>query len=461
MLPLNRLAYPPEALPPAAETHTDHFSFSDAQATIEILSFCLLLALMKLEFPKNFYWGAATAAHQVEGDTHNDWSEWEHKNADRLARESESAFRFNPHWPAFQHEATDPHNYLSGRACEHFTRYEADFDLAQSLGHNAHRFSIEWSRIEPREGEFNQEAIEHYRSVIAALRARHIEPFVTLWHWTLPVWLAQQGGILAPRFASDFERYTKKITESLGFDVRFWITLNEPDVYSAHAYLKGSWPPQKQGLWNFWRAQRALMGAHRKAYHVIKNRFPASQVGIAKHNIWFEAAHDRPWNRLLKWVADRLWNRFFLEGIRETQDFIGLNHYNHHRINGWFNKNENIQQTDFGWEYYPESLYHAVVELIPYHKPLYILESGIADASDTLRQAFIPAALDSLHRAIAAGADVRGYFYWSLLDNFEWDKGYWLRFGLIQVDYATQARTIRPSALAYAEVCRTNSLVKI
>ena len=164
------------------------------------------------------------------------------------------------------------------------------------------------------------------------------------------------------------------------------------------------------------------------------------------------------WNRLLKWSADMAWNQFFLTRIRNTQDFIGLNHYKHHRIAGWFRKNENIRQTDFGWEYAPESLYHAVVELIPYRKPIYILENGIADASDTLRQEFIPTALTALHRAIAAGADVRGYFYWSLLDNFEWDKGYWLRFGLIHVDYATQTRTIRPSARAYAEVCKTNSL---
>ncbi len=413
---------------------------------------------MKLTFPDGFLWGAATAAHQVEGNNHNDWSQWELANAERLARESEQTFAWNPHWQRFRAEATDPQNYISGSACEHYTRYESDFDLAASLGHTAHRFSLEWSRIEPQEGEFDQAAIEHYRAVIQALRTRGLEPFVTLWHWTLPLWLAEKGGIMAPDFPKYFERYTETIIRAFGMDVQFWITLNEPDVYTAHTYLTGAWPPQKRGLISFFRAQFSLIRAHHLAYHAIKNRFPGSQIGIAKHNIWFEAADHAPWNRLLKWGADTVWNRFFLNRIRHTQDFIGLNHYNHHRIAGWFRKNENVQQTDFGWEYSPESLYHAVTELIPYQKPIYILENGIADASDTLRQKFIPAALSALHRAITSGADVRGYFYWSLLDNFEWNKGYWLRFGLIHVDYTTQARTIRPSALAYAEICRTNQL---
>ena len=413
---------------------------------------------MKLTFPDGFLWGAATAAHQVEGGQHNNWSEWEKANADRLARESEQSFVWNPHWKNFAAEATNPQNYISGRACEHYMRYESDFDLATSLHHNAHRFSIEWSRIEPEEGKFDQVAIEHYRAVIRALRTRNIEPFVTLWHWTLPLWLAEQGGILAPNFPTSFERYTATITEALGIDVRFWITLNEPDVCSAHAYLKGAWPPQKKSLISFIRAQFALARAHTLAYHAIKNRFPASQIGIAKHQIWFEAAGQTFWNRLLKYIADTTWNRFFLNQIRTTQDFIGLNHYNHHRIDGWYGNNKNEQQTDFGWEYFPESLYHAIIELMPYKKPIYITENGIADASDTLRQQFIPSALTALHRALSAGADVRGYFYWSLLDNFEWDKGYWLRFGLIHVDYQTQTRTIRDSARAYANICKTNTL---
>lgn len=433
---------------------------SNLQNLSSVAAFMIILKkhMTRLDFPKGFFWGAATAAHQVEGNQHNDWSEWEHANAERLAHESEASFHWNPHWQTFRTEATDPNNYLSGAACEHYSRYEEDFDLAQSLGHNAHRFSIEWSRIEPREGEFDPAAIEHYRAVIAALRTRGMEPFVTLWHWTIPLWLAEKGGVTAQDFPRYFERYTEKIVSALGMDVRFWITLNEPEVMSSHAYLKGAWPPQKKNPYLFLVALFHFIRAHRLAYRVIKERFPGSSVGIAKHQVHFEMARPTFLNHILKALVDWGWNFFFLNRIRGTQDFIGLNFYNRNTIDNGFNKNPNHTQTDFGWEYHPESLYHALTELIPYGKSIYITENGLADASDDLRKKFIPASLTALHRAIEAGAPVKGYLYWSLLDNFEWDKGYWLRFGLIHVDYTTQKRTPRPSARAYATVCKTNML---
>ncbi len=412
----------------------------------------------KLHFPKGFLWGAASASHQVEGHNHNDWSEWEKINADRLAKESKKSFWWNPHWKKFEIEATDPQNYISGAACEHYTRFREDFGLAQSLHHTAHRFSIEWSRIEPVEGHFDEVALAHYHDVILTLRERGIEPFVTLWHWTLPLWLRDQGGILAPKFPEYFVRYTEKVATAFGNDATFWITLNEPDVVASHAYLKGAWPPQKKNPLYFLRALGQLAKAHKLAYVVIKKHFPSAQIGIAKHQVYFEMARPTLINRFLKLIADRFWNRHFLNLIRDTQDFIGLNHYNRNVIDNGFNKNPNAIQTDFGWEYHPESLYHALVELRSYNKPVYITENGIADVSDDLRQKFIPEALTAVHRAIEAGIDVRGYLYWSLLDNFEWDKGYWLRFGLIHVNYRTQTRTIRKSALEYARICQDNSL---
>lgn len=414
--------------------------------------------MSKLEFPKHFFWGAATAAHQVEGDNHNDWSRWEHTNAERLASESAHTFRHNPHWQKFEAEATDPHNYISGRACEHYARYEADFDIIRSLHLNAYRFSIEWSRVEPKEGVFDEKEITHYRDVIAALRKRNIEPFVTLWHWTLPLWLADKGGTASPDFPRHFARYAEKISLTLGADVRFWITLNEPDVQSAHSYLKGAWPPQQKSIWQYLRALHHLISAHKKAYTIIKQHVPDAQIGIAKHQIAFEMARPTLINRLLKMFADFGWNTYFLRRIRTHQDFIGLNHYNRNIIDNGFGKNPNKIQTDFGWEYWPDSIYQALMELKPYHKPIYITENGIADASDVLRRQFIPAVLAAVHHAIADGTDVRGYFYWSLLDNFEWDKGYWLRFGLVHIDYATQKRTVRESALAYGEICEKNAL---
>lgn len=413
---------------------------------------------MSKQFPADFLWGAATASHQVEGYNHNDWSEWEKINATRLARESEQSFSWNPNWAKFRDEATNPENYISGSACDHWRRYEEDFDILKSLNLNAYRFSIEWSRIEPEEGTFDTEAIEHYRQMVLALRQRGIEPLVTLWHWTLPTWLTKRGGILAPDFPECFVRYSEQVVKALGSEVTLWITLNEPEVVASHSYWKGTWPPMEKNPFRYYRALKQLIRTHRETYTLIKKLFPEAEVGIAKHNIWFEAVESTWWNRLLKWFADRSWNFWFLDQIQDSQDFIGLNHYNHHRIDGWFNKNENKLQTDFGWEYYPSSLYHAVMDLTRYGKPIYITENGIADRDDNLRPQFIVEALTALHQAIAAGAPVRGYLYWSLLDNFEWDKGYWLRFGLVAVDRKTQQRTIRESARLYGEIAKHNVL---
>ncbi len=407
-----------------------------------------------MPFPKGFFWGAATASHQVEGNNHNDWTVWERQHAIQLAQASEKNFHWNPHWERFRIEATNPDNYISGAACDHWNRFAEDFDIVHHLGLNAYRFSIEWSRVEPEEGKFDEEALTHYREMIQALHARNIAPFVTLWHWTLPLWLAEEGGVGSPRFTQVFVRYAEKVIQSFGPDIRFWVTLNEPDIYTGQSYVRGIWPPQKKSWLSAFTVYRKLASTHRLTYHAIKKLSPSAQIGVAKHNIWFEAANGRWLNRLLKAFIDRLWNHWFLKMIQNEQDFIGLNHYNHHRIDGWYGKNENKLQTDFGWEYYPESLYHTLIELKQYEKPVYITENGIADASDELRQKFIPAALRAVEKAITEGVDARGYFYWSLLDNFEWDKGYWLRFGLIHVDRMTQKRTIRESAQIYSALIK-------
>lgn len=413
---------------------------------------------MPKSFPDGFLWGAGTSSHQAEGHTKNDWSEWEKKHAKRLARESEKTFSWNPHWSKFRTEATNPENYLSGDACDHYHRYREDFDILKSLNLNTYRFSIEWSRIEPEEGVFDERALNHYRNMIKELQRRGIEPFVTLWHWTLPLWLVKKGGLLARDFAPLFVRYSEQVVKALGNDVTFWITLNEPDVVASHSYLKGTWPPMRKSFWSYYRALSTLIKTHRITYNMVKQLFPEAQVGIAKHNIWFEAVDHAFINRFLKRIADYVWNFWMLDRISDTQDFIGLNHYNHHRIDGWFSKNENKIQTDFGWEYYPSSLYHAVMDLKRYKKPIYITENGIADHDDDLRPQFIQEALTALHQAIQDGAPVKGYLYWSLLDNFEWDKGYWLKFGLVAVNRATQERTVRDSARLYGEIAKRNAL---
>ncbi|MDP3051945.1 MAG: glycoside hydrolase family 1 protein [bacterium] len=401
---------------------------------------------MKLEFPKNFCWGAATSAHQVEGNNHNDWTEWEKANAKRLAEEAGKKkwpdYILNP--PAGGFNPFQEENYISGKACDHYNRFREDFDIAKKLGHNAHRFSIEWSRIEPEEGKFDEKEIEHYRQVILALTAQHIEPFVTLWHWTIPVWFRDIGGWLNKKSPEYFSRYVEKMVSALP-DVKFWIILNEPCVYTSAGFLKGHWPPDERSIFKYFKVLRHLAEAHNKSYKVIKEINAQAQVGISKHNIYFE---NIPF-------ANYFWNEYFLNKIKNHQDFIGLNYYFHARLFG--NKNEQV--SDLGWEIYPEGIYHVLKELKKYNKPIYITENGLADARDEKRAKFIKGHLKWTHKAISEGVDVRGYFYWSLLDNFEWDKGFWPRFGLVEVDYKTMERKIRNSALEYKKICKENTLL--
>jgi len=409
---------------------------------------------MIFQFPKGFYWGSVTSAHQVEGDNVNDWSEWEKENAERLAKEAENKFGHLPNWSDIKEQAQSPQNYISGRACDHYNRYEEDFDIAKSLGHNAHRFSIEWSRIEPEEGKFNEKEIEHYRKVIKALKKRDIEPFVTLWHWTLPIWLADKGGVKSKEFIKYFSKYAKKIASEFQNEVKFWIILNEPEIYTSMSYLKGDWPPQKENPISYFLAIRNLVKAHRGAYRAIKKIRPETQIGIAKNNVYFEAFQNKFINRLLKKIIDWWWNFYFLNQIKNEQDFIGLNHYFHNCINYGFNKNENKIVSDMGWELYSESIYYVLNDLKKYNKPIYITENGLADAEDKNREWFIKKTLKAISRALSQEVNIKGYFYWSLLDNFEWDKGFWPRFGLVEIDYKTMKRKIRKSAFEYAKIIK-------
>jgi beta-glucosidase len=383
-----------------------------------------------------FYFGAATSSHQVEGSTTNDWSVWEKANAERLSKASGNK------WPA--------ENYISGKACDHYHRFLEDFDTAKSLGHNAHRFSIEWSRIEPEKGKFDEREIAHYREVLKALRDRNIEPFVTVWHWTLPLWLAQEGGLLAKKFPEYFARYAETLASEFK-EVNFWITVNEPEVVTWNGYGRGIWPPQYRSKFMVRKAMRALILAHKESYVRIKKIAPHSQVGATMHMDWFESAGG--WiNNLLAFFADRFVNFYFLHGVLSRIDFIGFNYYFHNRIDYGFNKNRNQEVSDMGWEIYPEGIYRVLQRLKKYDLPIYITENGLADAADSRRASFITRHLEWVEKAITEGVDVRGYFHWSLLDNFEWDKGFWPRFGLIEVDYRTLERKIRPSAFVYKKI---------
>ncbi len=397
---------------------------------------------MQYKFPDNFFWGSATSAHQVEGGNFNDWSEWEQLNAARLAAEAAKRAQL---WPNYILESfsspLQPENYISGKACDHYNRYEEDFDIAKSLGQNAHRFSIEWSRVEPEEGKFSEEAIEHYRKVLLALRARGIEPFVTLWHWTIPPWFRDLGAWENKKSVDYFIRYVDRMVGAFP-EVKFWITLNETNILTGYAYWKGKWPPTKKSVLACLKANHHLSLSHRGAYRTIKKVMPNAQVGIA-HNLIYYSRH-------FSFLKRFIFNHFFVRFIRDCQDFVGVNYYHSDRDTG--------ESTDLNWPIDPKGLFEILKETAVYKKPIYITENGIADARDEKRAKFIYDHLSWVGKAIKEGVDVRGYFYWSFLDNFEWDKGFWPRFGLVEINYKTMERKIRPSAWEYAKICKENKV---
>lgn len=390
---------------------------------------------MKIEFPRNFLWGTGTAAHQFEGGNRNQWSEWE-ESPDRIS-----------HLMAM---GLDPKDYISGRACDHYNRFETDFDLAKGLSNNAHRFSIEWSRVEPKENIIDVKQIEHYRRVIKALKARGMEPFVTLWHWTVPIWFADKGGFENRRNIVYFTRFCERMAKEFGNDVRFWITINEPTVYAGMSYYTGIFPPQQRSARAFLSVLGNLAKAHREAYDVIHKTQDDCRVGIAHSANYFQG-----WAApLMKWF----WHRHFLNRIRDYQDFIGINYYYRRLVRGFNFDAGDGPRNDRGWEIYPKGIYHSLKSLVRYKRPIYITENGLADRQDKYRAKFIIEHLIWIHKAIAKGVDVRGYFHWSLLDFFEWEEGFWPRFGLFEVDYKNQERKPRPSSKIFGQIAAADGI---
>lgn len=397
-----------------------------------------------LKFPAGFFWGASTSAHQIEGGLNNDWSEWE-KCQLRIAN--------------LKSRGLNPDDYISGQACNSYECFDKDLECIKNLNLNAYRFSVDWSRIEPEKGSINQDGIRYYQEILKELKINNIEPFVTLWHWPLPLWLSRQGGWENKKTIKHFLDFTKIFLENFGSEIKYWIPLNEPSIYSLNSYLRGLWPPQKKNIFKYFAVTKNLTEAHKQAYKLIKKNLPQAQIGIAHNMSHFEAHLQRGVNVLLKKIFDKHWNFSLLEKIENELDFIGLNFYFHNRINFGLNKNENKKISDLNWELYPESIYHILKDLKNYNKPIYITENGLADEADKNRVWYIKGVLENIHRAISEGVDVRGYFHWSLLDNFEWAHGFSQKFGLYAVDRKTFARTARPSADYYAEICKDNQVM--
>lgn len=408
---------------------------------------------MHKTFPEDFYWGAATASYQVEGGIeNNDWA---------LAAQ----------------EGKVP---VCGQACDHYHRYIQDFDIAKSLGHTAHRFSVEWSRIEPEEGEFDTAAIDHYRQVLLALRDRGIIPFVTLWHFTQPLWFSESGSFERKDSPEIFARYAAYVVEQLGDLCDHFSTMNEPNVFGGNGWLSGDWPPFKRlgfadkqkltdsnpsiknkedvgikAAFQYWVVMKNLAKAHNLSYKKIKEISPETEVSPVKHVIVFDADKN-PLNRIKATIAHYFWTSLFMNRIKDHYDSIGLNYY----FYTVFGEKWKGKKTDMGWNFAPERLYDALMLLKRYNKPVFVSEAGLADADDSDRAEYIQKQVEATWRAIQDGVDVRGHLYWSLLDNYEWALGFEKRFGLVEINYRTLERRIRSSAYVYKKICESNSVVE-
>lgn len=424
-----------------------------------------------LGYPGDFVWGTAVAAHQVEGGNVNDWSEWELKNAEKLAKEAFDRYaNVVPDWNAIKGQATDPQNYISGLACDHYHRYKVDIAILKSLGIKAFRFSVEWSRIEPENGKFSDKELEHYREVVQELKNNGIEPWITLWHRTNPLWVENLGGWENKEIVGYYLRFAEKTVRYLGDRVKFWMPINEPVMSFYGGYLGGIYPPGKKDLFAAWKVFRNFSIAHKGAYKIIHDCVADSKVGIPHAVLYTEPYKDRWYNQILVKFLDYFVNWKFLNEVKDSSDFIGVQYYSRRLFNLTLKSNHGHIQlieeikpqgcvSDMGWEVYPRGLYFFLKELSKRcHKPIYITENGIADAKDVNREQFIKEHLLWIGRAIEEGVNVKGYFYWSLLDNLEWNKGFWPKFGLVEVNHKTFERKIRDSAYKFSEIIKNNYL---
>lgn len=380
-------------------------------------------------FPKGpFVVGAGISAHQTEGG--NTFSDW---------------------WRFEQTVLRKRGDDVSGDAVDHWHQYADDIGLLSDAGLNAFRCSLEWAKIEPKEGFYDQNAIEHYRHVLRRLRQRRVFACLTLWHFTLPTWAADHGGMEHPEVRRAFVRFAKRMCREFEGEVDLWLTMNEPMVYAMKGYRWGEWPPGIRSFTRTWRVIILLAFLHRRVYRVFKECTHVP-VGLAKSFISFHvgrrhALHDR----IIAWWKNVVWNDAFFWLTIGSNDAIGVNYYIGETVGSGGRK----QPTDdMGWAIWPEGFRLALLRATKHGLPIYITENGIATEDDGRRIVYIRKHLAAL-KDVKERADIRGYFYWSLLDNFEWDKGFEKRFGLIAVDRSTMQRIPKPSLAALGRMAKT------
>ncbi len=425
-----------------------------------------------LRFPEHFRWGAATAAHQNEGDNcGNNWRLWELQEG----------------------------RIYQGQRCDKATNWwdletaAVDFDRAAEMGLNALRISVEWSRIEPAPGEFDRAALDKYGRMIRLLRERGLEPMVTLHHFTDPIWLGELGAWENPLIGDYFSRFTEKVVDALGDQVNLWCTINEPIVYAFYGFHQGLFPPGGASMPRALAVLRNMLLAHGRSYRTIHRMQNDAQVGLAHHLRYFLPANPKnPFDRRLANFFDQVANRSTLDAVTygrlgpligvgqivpqliDTSDYIGLNYYSTVHIS--FAASEprmlfakqyfvpelaSCECTSDGQpfcEINPPGMYLALKQVHAYGKPIYITENGVPDRADKQRPFVLTTYLPEVWRAIQDGIDVRGYYHWTLVDNFEWAEGWNLRFGLIELDPETGKRTPRTSAAIYSRIAQANGV---
>ncbi len=403
---------------------------------------------MNNKFPKDFLWGVATASYQIEGDNSNsDWWKWEQRGKTK---------------------------HKSGKACDYWNRWKSDHELLSELGVNTFRLSLEWSRIEPEEGIFSEEVLDKYREILLDLKNRGIKTQVTLWHWTSPVWFQKKYGFHKKTSIKIFRRYAEKIVRELGDLIDIFVTFNEPMVPLGMGYLAGSFPPGFKNPFKFLRAVRYVAIAHKEVYKIIHEIKPQAEVGITYLYNWYESEGFGVLLNAINKVAQ--WYRIDLLGkkIKDFQDYVGIDYYRLGKIKfDWKNiKMDARNQVYFGftieedgknamkWISYPEGIYFVLKEAGEKFKlPIFITENGIPtgpNIDDEERIKFIQEHLHYVKKALDKGINVKGYNYWSLLDNYEWLYGYEPRFGLVEIDYKTLERKPRKSFYFYKEIIKEN-----
>jgi beta-glucosidase len=403
-------------------------------------------------FPEGFLWGTSSAAHQVEGDDRlSDWWEFEQQPG-RIANGDTSKI-----------------------ANDHYHRYREDFALLRELNQNAHRLSIEWSRIEPSQGEFDARQIRHYRDVLGELREQGIQPMVTLHHFTSPAWFARKGGWTARDSAGAFLPFVHRVVDQLGDLVALWCTINEPSIYAANGWVTGEFPPGRRGdIAGMYRVLSNMRRGHELAYSAIKRRWPDTPVGLSHHKLLLMPASARRVDRWAARTAQAALDRWPVAPgqlrriVEASSDYVGIAHYwgqmcafDPGRPRDQFIRRFNVPGrpvTDMGLSADPIWMRAVLNELRRLAKPVYITESGLATHDDQWRGRYIAETLHNVLLAIADGVDVRGYFHWTNTDNFEWARGYETRFGLIEVDRKTLERTIKPSGRLYGRIAQANAL---